>query len=541
MLFESYWESEYPRLGESCYICTKNNDNSNTNNDDNYNDNNDNTNNNAKDNNNNNNTKGNKIDILYGFNTWFNNSKPSEGWKIKPKKDKFTSILLSNIIQSYNEKDCDNNMTNFDESDTIISRYFGANRNLSDEEDESKNEINDRKILIENLKKKYDNDNNNDSGDDDDDDDNGNESNKVGEVIRRNVTVCMNEDNDKGVEEGVKVKEGEGGGDKGGEEEVVKNVNETNDNTQGQDPSDEDKAEVRNIEEKIETEEEIESSNDHTLETSNDNVKKSCRIDKCSGMNADISIKMSDKGDVLNDGSGGELGRGMVFVEVRGERDGREVKGGAEDKGWDDIGDKAGEEEGEVEEKGRGRGRSVIKENQIQVVDIEIEKEKNVKGMEIKNKTEELDEDDIIISESASNNSHSENENGNKSESENEISSQLSQKHKKLKNTENEKYVNNSKSTEIVEEKTVILDDENSNLVYSRIHGYRILVPDKNDSKAFYKKILGGLKEVRIVMTYLAFLNEFILLLYYLLFFFPFYFLISHFCAHVCVLMILPL
>ena len=122
--------------------------------------------------------------------------------------------------------------------------------------------------------------------------------------------------------------------------------------------------------------------------------------------------------------------------------------------------------------------------------------------MEIKNKTEELDddEDDIIISESASNNSHS----GNESGSESENSSHQTGKHKKLKNTENK---NNKKNTsiEIIEEKPVILDDENSNLVYSRIHGYRILVPDKNDSKAFYKKILGGLKEVRIVMTYLSF------------------------------------
>jgi hypothetical protein len=519
MLFESYWESEYPRLGESCYICTENNNSSNDNEDNNKKDDNSNNSNNSnndkniddtnnnhndKDNNNNNNTKDN-IDILYGFNTWFNNSKPSEGWKIKPKKDKFTSILLSNIIQLYNEKDCDNDMTNSDESHTIISRYFDANNSLSDNDDDDNNEINDRKMLIENLKKKYDNNNNDNDNDSSNDNNNKNEneSNRVGEGIRKKEIVRLNEDNDKGVEEGVK--EG-AGGEKEGDEEIVKNVNKTNDNTQVQNLSDEDKAEARSIKEKVETEVEIESSDDHILETSNDPVMKSSRIDECSGVNADISIKMNEKGDVLNDGNdgygnGGELGTEKE-VEVGEERDGREVKGGAEDKGRNDIGDKAGGEEGEVEEK--EREESVFKENQMQVINLELEKKRNNIEMEIKNKTEEMDdeENDNKITESASNNSHSDNQNEDESESENENVSHQSPKHKKLENTESKKNKNN-KSKDIVEDKTVILDDENSNLVYSRIHGYRILVPDKNDSKAFYKKILGGLKEVRIVVTYL--------------------------------------
>jgi hypothetical protein len=519
MLFESYWESEYPRLGESRNICTQYdintyNDNDDNNGNDDYDGNdsnnksndstkNSNNDNNDKDNNNKNNNKttDNSIDVLYGFNTWMNNSKPSEGWKISPKKDKYTSILLSNIIQSYNEKDCDDDVTNSDESNTIISRYFDKNCYLSDEEDDN-NEINDRKMLIENLKKKYDNNKNKNENNDDDnqnenenENDNENESNSVGEVIKKNETVRLNEDSEK-VEEDVRILKVEGDceiGVKEGEEEAVKIVNVMDDNLQAQDHREDERKEGekewKNEGGKVQTEiEEKERENEGEKEGEEEKDRR---------INGELVVSHT-KDEGVCDGDDeervtvmeNETGGGNAEIEVNVEEEVRE-----ESKGRDEV----GEEKGEVDEKGRDRG-SVLKGNQMQIFDVEIEKERNnieTKLADEAGKTDDV-EDDIMISESASNDSHSENENENESEN----SSHQSQEHKKLKNTVTKKNKNNSRSTEIVEEKTVILDDENSNLVYSRIHGYRILVPDKNDSKAFYKKILGGLKEVRIVMTY---------------------------------------
>ena len=78
----------------------------------------------------------------------------------------------------------------------------------------------------------------------------------------------------------------------------------------------------------------------------------------------------------------------------------------------------------------------------------------------------------------------------NQSESESESESEEEKEKEKQKNTQNnfntKKDGNSGDSVE-----------DNSDMVYSRIHGYRIRVTDKNDSKSFYKKILGGLREVK--------------------------------------------
>jgi hypothetical protein len=73
------------------------------------------------------------------------------------------------------------------------------------------------------------------------------------------------------------------------------------------------------------------------------------------------------------------------------------------------------------------------------------------------------------------------------SESENESESEEEEE-------EDEITQNNSNSKK--DGNSGITVEDNSNMVYSRIHGYRIHVPETNDSKSFYKKILGGLREV---------------------------------------------
>ena len=387
-LFESYWESEYPRLGESCQTCTKSCNNGV---DGNNLDNNDYDNNDSSNNNDYNNDK----KKFCGFNAWMNNYQPSDGWKTTPKKDQFTSILLSSIIQSYNETEGDS-ITNLDESHAIISRYFGKNENFSDDEGNKNDVINNRKMLIENLKKKYDE---KESVGSDDDSSNDNYDTKIDhggveEELNMKITEWIDEER----------KGGDGKGVKEENEEIVRKI----------------------------------------------------------GRDREVEVVDNSRG-------GEEKGRDREMDE--GKRNAIDIE---EECGADD--------------------RCVLTNNKMEVIEMKIEKERRVEKNDKKAKLKSNsvnakdEEGDMTISETSSNHSQSDNE------SEKENSSQQSKELKTRKTTGTKESANSG----ILKEKTVNVDDENSNYVYSRIHGYRILVPDTNDSKAFYKKILGGLKEVRV-------------------------------------------
>ena len=415
VLFEQFWESEYPRLGESKLIEIASNLSKNSSNiedlksNDKKNDrNNDSSGGNDNKNNENGantgnylfddgNTKNNEITSnknnshlnnchQSGFSSWLKNNRPSEGWEILPNVDQFRSILLPKIENSA----CQSTFINIsDDSENLIIRYksvFGMNEDT--ENDNESSQIQARKDLIEMMKKKYD------------------------------VEVIDENENIDDVEKLEEIKS----------DAETKNKSKNEDDNRnkiiGKIVSGKSK-ENNAIEDKI--------GNENENENADEDSRVNNETEKYFGQN--IS-------DIQNDNY---EGRKEKEKEERVEKEEGEQG-----------------EEGEKEEIEGREEAAIISIN-----------ESSVKNVSNNNQTIEITEDK---SSNTRYDKKSESEKYSESDDDNDIDDD---------NARNENNFQNN------------IEEENGEMVYSRIHGYRIRMPANNDSKSFYKKILKGLREVK--------------------------------------------